>query len=115
MLCTEIVSDIQNNFCTSHVLPMFCKKKASDKDLPVFVCQFGAKVSLQHCWAMLPLILFPLCVPYLILAITQNLPAPKKIYRLADSRLKKKSLYQGGVKSTVFWVFEDLKFKISEG
>ena len=28
MLCTEIVSDIQNNFCTHHVLPMFCKKKS---------------------------------------------------------------------------------------
>ena len=27
MLCTEIVSDIQNNFCTQHVLPMFCRKK----------------------------------------------------------------------------------------
>ena len=27
MLCTEIVSDIQNNFCTQHVLPMFCKRK----------------------------------------------------------------------------------------
>ena len=26
-LYTEIVSDIQNNFCTQHVLPMFCKKK----------------------------------------------------------------------------------------
>ena len=26
MLFTEIVSDIQNNFCTQHVLPMFCKK-----------------------------------------------------------------------------------------
>ena len=24
-------------------------------------------------------------------------------------------LHQGGVKSTVSWVFEDLKFKISEG
>ena len=24
-------------------------------------------------------------------------------------------MYQGGFKSTVFWVFEDLKFKISEG
>ena len=23
MLCTEIVSDIQNSFCTQHVLPMF--------------------------------------------------------------------------------------------
>ena len=28
MLCTEIVSDVQNNFCTQHVLPMFCKKKS---------------------------------------------------------------------------------------
>ena len=28
MLGTEIVSDIQNNFCTQHVLPMFCKKKS---------------------------------------------------------------------------------------
>ena len=28
MLCTEIVSDIQNNFCTQYVLPMFCKKKS---------------------------------------------------------------------------------------
>ena len=27
MLCIEIVSDMQNNFCT-HVLPMFCKKKS---------------------------------------------------------------------------------------
>ena len=35
MICTEIVSDIQNNFCTQHVLPMFWKKRVSDKDLPV--------------------------------------------------------------------------------
>ena len=28
ILCTEIVSDIQNNFCIQHVLPMFCKKKS---------------------------------------------------------------------------------------
>ena len=28
MLCTEIVFDIQNNFCTQHVLPMFYKKKS---------------------------------------------------------------------------------------
>ena len=27
-MCTEIVSDIQNIFCTQHVLPMFCKKKS---------------------------------------------------------------------------------------
>ena len=29
MLCTEIVSDIQNNFCTP------AKRRVSDKDLPV--------------------------------------------------------------------------------
>ena len=34
-MCTEIVSDIQNNFCTQNVLPMFWKKKTSGKDLPV--------------------------------------------------------------------------------
>ena len=28
MLCTEIVFGIQNNFCTQHVLPMFCKNKS---------------------------------------------------------------------------------------
>ena len=28
MLCTEIDFDIQNNFCTQHVLPMFCKKES---------------------------------------------------------------------------------------
>ena len=28
MLCIKIVSDMQNNFCTQHVLPMFCKKKS---------------------------------------------------------------------------------------
>ena len=35
MMYTKIVFDIQNNFCTQHVLPMFCKRRASDKDLPV--------------------------------------------------------------------------------
>ena len=34
---------------------------------------------------------------------------------LADSGFFKNFLYQGGVKSTVSCVFEDLKFKISEG
>ena len=37
------------------------------------------------------------------------------IFILADSGFFKNFLYQGGVKSTVSWVFEDLKFKISEG
>ena len=36
------------------------------------------------------------------------------VVRLADSGFLKTFLYQGGVKSTVSWVFEDLKFKISE-
>ena len=34
---------------------------------------------------------------------------------LADSGIFKNFQHQGGVKSTVFWVFEDLKSKISEG
>ena len=34
---------------------------------------------------------------------------------LADLGFFKNYLYQGGVKSTGPWVFEDLKFKISEG
>ena len=34
---------------------------------------------------------------------------------LADSGFFKNFLYQGGMKSTVSWVFEDYKFKISEG
>ena len=40
---------------------------------------------------------------------------PMTINTLADSGFFKNFLYQGGVKSTVFWVIEDLKFKISEG
>ena len=34
---------------------------------------------------------------------------------LADSGFFKNFLYQGGVEPTVSWIFEDLKFKISEG
>ena len=37
------------------------------------------------------------------------------ICTVADSEFFKNFLYQSGVKSTVSWVFEDLKFKISEG
>ena len=37
------------------------------------------------------------------------------VYYLADSGFFNNFLYQGGVKSAVSWVFEDLKFKISEG
>ena len=36
------------------------------------------------------------------------------ICTLADSGFFKIFLYQGGVKSTVPWILEDLKFKISE-
>ena len=35
MLRTEIDFDVQNNLCTQHVFPMFCKIRTSDKDLPV--------------------------------------------------------------------------------
>ena len=38
----------------------------------------------------------------------------KMVFKLADSGFFKNFLYQVGVKSTVSWVFEDLKFKISE-
>ena len=37
------------------------------------------------------------------------------VNRLADSGFFLDFQYQGGVKSTVSGVFEDLKFKISEG
>jgi hypothetical protein len=37
------------------------------------------------------------------------------MYTLADSGFFKNVLYQGGEKSTVSWVLEDLNFKISEG
>ena len=37
------------------------------------------------------------------------------MYDSADSGFFKNFLYKGGVKSTVSWVVEDLKFKISEG
>ena len=35
MLCTEIVSDIQNNFLHNMFSPCSAKRRASDKDLPV--------------------------------------------------------------------------------
>ena len=34
---------------------------------------------------------------------------------LVDSGVFKYVLYQGGVRSTVSWVFEDLNFKFSDG
>ena len=39
----------------------------------------------------------------------------QKLCTLADSGFFKNFLYQGGVNSTVSWVFDDLKFEISEG
>jgi hypothetical protein len=42
-------------------------------------------------------------------------PAIWTISTLVDSGFFKTFLYQGGVKSTFSWVFEDPKFKISEG
>ena len=43
MKCTEIVFDIQNNFCTQHGLPMFCKKKSFWQR---FTCTFTVKLVL---------------------------------------------------------------------
>ena len=40
MLWTEIISDIQNNFCTQHFLHMFCKKKSFWQR---FTCNKGVK------------------------------------------------------------------------
>ena len=37
------------------------------------------------------------------------------VHTLANSGFFKNFLYQGGVRSTVSWVFDDLKFKISKG
>ena len=48
------------------------------------------------------------------LKVDQN-NASNNVPTLADSGFFKNFLYQGGVKSTVSWVLEDLKFKISEG
>ena len=45
----------------------------------------------------------------------QKVPIPHLTHTLAKTGLFKNFLYQVGVKSTVFWVFEDLKFKISQG
>ena len=46
MLCTEIVSDIQNNFCTQHVLPTLCKKKS-------FWQRFTCNVTSSNFWVFL--------------------------------------------------------------
>ena len=40
MLCTKIVSDIQNNFCTQIVNLMFCKKESFWQR---FTCNLGKK------------------------------------------------------------------------
>ena len=42
MLCTEIVFGIQDNFCTQHVLPIFCKNKSFWQR---FICK-----SMDNCW-----------------------------------------------------------------
>ena len=39
----------------------------------------------------------------------------QQVHTSADSGFFKNFLYQSGVKSKVSWVFEDFKFKISEG
>ena len=44
-----------------------------------------------------------------------SIPPSASVCSLADSGFFKNFLYRGGVKSKVSWIFEDLKFKISEG
>jgi hypothetical protein len=39
MLCTEIASDTQNNYC-------FAKRRASDKDLPVLTDNFVKEIEI---------------------------------------------------------------------
>jgi hypothetical protein len=60
LLCTEIFSDIQNNFCTQHVLPMFCKKKSFWKRFtcimelnPSFFCNFKFSFDAKNLWIRL--------------------------------------------------------------
>ena len=54
MLYTVIVSDIQNNFCTQHVLPMFCEKKSFWQR---FTCnkntKIGQPIVLKFSWILL--------------------------------------------------------------
>ena len=46
---------------------------------------------------------------------TLNMVLTLYVHTLVDSGFFKDFLYQGCMKSTVSWVFEDLKFKTSEG
>ena len=48
MLCIEIVSDIQNKFCTQHVLPMLCKKKSFWQR---FACTYTTKIAKPLLWS----------------------------------------------------------------
>ena len=52
MLCTEIVSDIQDNFCTQHVVSVFYVKKSFWKR---FTCTFGAFAFQRKWWLILGL------------------------------------------------------------
>ena len=45
LLYSDIVSDIQNNFCSKHVLPMFCKKKSFWQR---FTCTWGGPVKMSN-------------------------------------------------------------------
>ena len=60
MLCTEIDFDIQNNFCTQHVLPMFCKDKSFWQ---IFNCMYVIFLIIDGATnKMLPVILIILVV-----------------------------------------------------
>ena len=57
MLCTKIVFDIQNNFCTQHVLPMFSKKKSFWQR---FTCTKVTKVRLTYSWSLIEVQFLPI-------------------------------------------------------
>ena len=54
-------------------------------------------------------------IPPFYHGLSESIIIERKVCTLADSGFFQNFLYQGGVKSTVSWVFEDLKFKISDG
>ena len=47
----------------------------------------------------------------ILVIIESQIVSSNLVYTVADSGFFKNFLYQGGVKSTVSWVFEDLNFK----
>ena len=101
--CTSWFSEYESRSCKSKaVLISNCPLKSNGRHItPKLYVQF-------HCFSLSH------DIKVETLELSWELPAASFMYivcTLADSGF----LYQGGVKSTVFWLFEDLKFKISEG